>query len=98
MLDDLQIFENYMASDAFKNLPEREKEEFISSYNNFLEEEMDTALEQARHHLQQKSISELFLKMHGHLDKDALLEKDREWSKTFGFRPLEIIIKDGGQA
>ena len=93
MLDDFQIFENYMASDAFKNLPEREKEEFISSYNNFLEEEMDTALEQARFHLQQKNISELFMKLYGHLDQDALLEKDTEWSRTFGFRPLEIIFK-----
>lgn len=93
MLGDLQIFENYMASDAFQNLSQQEKEEFISSYNNFLEEEMDTALEEARLHLQQKSISELFLKMYAHLDKDGLLEKDREWSKTFGFRPLEIIFK-----
>ncbi|HYC29693.1 MAG TPA: hypothetical protein VEB42_12765, partial [Chitinophagaceae bacterium] len=70
MLDDFQIFENYMASEAFKNLPEREKEEFISSYNNFLEEEMDTALEEARLHLQQKNISELFMKLYAHLDKD----------------------------
>jgi hypothetical protein len=93
MLDDFQIFENYMASDAFKNLPDREKEEFVSSYNKFLEEEMETALEEAKLHLQQKNISELFLKMYGHLDKDSLLEKDREWSKTFGFRPLEIIVK-----
>ena len=93
MLDDFQIFENYMASEAFQNLPEREKEEFISSYNKFLEEEMEVALEEARFHLQQKSISELFMKMHGHLDKDALLEKDLEWSKTFGFRPLEVIFK-----
>jgi hypothetical protein len=93
MLDDLQIFENYMASDAFKNLSEKEKEEFISSYNNFLEEEMDVALEEAKLHLQRKNISELFMKMHGHLDKDALLEKDLEWSKTFGFRPLEMIFK-----
>jgi hypothetical protein len=93
MLDDFQIFENYMASDAFKNLPDREKEEFITSYNNFLEEEMDTALEQARFHLQQKNIADLFMKLHGHLDKDALLEKDSEWNRTFGFRPLEIIFK-----
>ena len=87
MLDDFQIFENYMASDAFKSLPDKEKEEFLISYNNFLEEEMDTALEQARFHLQQKNISELFMKMYGHLDNDSLLEKDREWSRTFGFRP-----------
>ena len=91
MLDDLQIFENYMASEAFKNLPEKEREEFISSYNNFLEEEMDVALEQAKFHLQQRNISELFFKLHGHLDTDGLMEKDREWSKTFGFNPLEIL-------
>lgn len=95
MLDDFQIFENYMASDAFKNLPEKEKEEFISSYNNFLEEEMDVALEQAKYHLQQKNIAELFFKLHGHLEQDALLEKDREWNKTFGFRPLEILHQYG---
>ncbi len=80
-----------MASDAFKNLPEKEKEEFISSYNNFLEEEMDVALEQAKLYLQKKNISELFMKMYGHLSKDLLLEKDTEWNKTFGFRPLEIL-------
>lgn len=91
MLDDFQIFENYMASEAFKSLPEKEREEFISSYNNFLEEEMDVALEQAKYHLQQKNISELFFKLHGHLDADAMLEKDLEWSKTFGFHPLEIL-------
>jgi hypothetical protein len=91
MLDDLQIFENYMASDAFKSLPEREREEFISSYNNFLEEEMEVALEQAKFHLQQKNISELFIKLHGHLDPDSLQDKDVEWGKTFGFRPLEIL-------
>jgi len=91
MLDDFQIFETYMASEAFKSLPEKEREEFISSYNNFLEEEMDVALEQAKFHLQQKNISELFFKLHGHLDAEALLEKDKEWDKTFGFRPLEIL-------
>lgn len=82
-----------MASDAFKSLPDREKEEFISSYNKFLEEEMDTALEQAKLHLQQKNIGELFMKMYGHLDNEAMLEKDSEWSRTFGFRPLEAIFK-----
>jgi hypothetical protein len=91
MLDDFQIFENYMASDAFKNLPEREREEFISSYNHFLEEEMEIALQEAKLHLQQKSISELFMRMYGHLDKESLKEKDMEWGKTFGFRPLEVL-------
>lgn len=91
MLDDFQIFESYMASDAFKNLPEREREEFISSYNNFLEEEMEVVLQEAKLHLQQKAISELFLNMYGHLDKEALQEKDAEWNKTFGFRPLEVL-------
>lgn len=91
MLNDLHIFESYMASDAFKNLPEKEKEEFIASYHNFLEEEMDIALEQAKLHLQQRNISELFFKMYGHLDKDTMQEKDAEWSKTFGFHPLEIL-------
>ena len=91
MLNDLQIFETYMASEAFKSLPEQERDEFISSYNNFLEEEMDTALQEAKLQLQQKNISELFFRMYGHLDKDALQEKDMEWHKTFGFRPLEAI-------
>lgn len=91
MLDDFQIFESYMASDAFKSLPEKEREEFINSYNNFLEEEMDVVLEEAKLHLQQKSISELFFSMYGHLDKDTIQEKDAEWSKTFGFHPLEIL-------
>ena len=91
MLDDLQIFENYMASDAFKSLSEKEKAEFLASYQNFLEEEMNSALEEAKHHLQQRSISDLFFKMYSHLDKDLLVEKDREWSKTFGFHPLEAL-------
>ncbi|HEY0676963.1 MAG TPA: hypothetical protein VGD17_01710 [Chitinophagaceae bacterium] len=91
MLDDFQIFENYMASEAFKNLPETEREEFISSYNNFLEEEMDTALEEAKFHLQQKNISDLFLRLYGHLDKELLQEKNMEWYKTFGFKPLDIV-------
>jgi hypothetical protein len=91
MLDDFQIFENYMASDAFKNLSEREREEFISSYNHFLEEEMEIALQEAKLHLQQKSISELFMRMYGHLDEGSLKEKDMEWGKTFGFRPLEVL-------
>ncbi|MGB8193848.1 MAG: hypothetical protein WCF67_18085 [Chitinophagaceae bacterium] len=93
MLDDFQIFETYMASDAFKNLPEREREEFITSYNNFLEEEMDVVLEEAKFHLQQKNISDLFFSMYGHLDPQLLQEKDSEWNKTFGFRPLEILQK-----
>ncbi len=91
MLNDLQIFENYMASDAFKSLSERERNEFIASYHNFLEEEMDTALEEAKLHLQQKSISDLFFKMYGHLGKDILMEKDWEWNTTFGFHPLEAL-------
>ena len=88
MLNDLQIFETYMASDAFRSLSQKEREEFIASYHNFLEEEMDTALEEAKLHLQHKSISDLFFKMYGHLDRDILMEKDREWNKTFGFHPL----------
>jgi hypothetical protein len=91
MLNDLQIFETYMASDTFKNLPEQEREEFISSYNNFLEEEMDTALEQAKLHLQQKNISDLFFRMYGYLEPLALEEKDREWNQTFGFSPLQLL-------
>ncbi|HYF31891.1 MAG TPA: hypothetical protein VD993_12295 [Chitinophagaceae bacterium] len=80
-----------MASEAFKSLPEHEREEFIASYNNFLEEEMDIALQQAKLHLQQKNISELFIKMYGHLDRDSLLQKDAEWNKTFGFCPLAVL-------
>ena len=91
MLNDLQIFENYMASDAFRNLSEKEKGEFLASYQNFVEEEMDTALEEAKLHLQQKSITDLFLNMYSHLDKDTLEEKDTEWNKTFGFHPLEVL-------
>lgn len=91
MLDDLQIFETYMASDAFKNLPEKEREEFIASYNNFLEEEMEMALEEARLQLQQRNISDLFLKMYGGLDKDSMARKDAEWNRTFGFSPLEVL-------
>ena len=67
MLDDLQIFETYMASEAFKSLPEQERDEFIASYHNFLEEEMDIALRAAKLQLQQRNISELFLKMYGKL-------------------------------
>ena len=91
MLNDLQIFENYMASDAFKSLSDNEKQEFHASYRNFLEEEMDIALEEAKLHLQQKSISDLFFKMYSHLDKTILEEKDTEWNKTFGFHPLEVL-------
>jgi hypothetical protein len=91
MLNDLQIFETYMASDTFKSLPEQEREEFISSYNNFLEEEMDTALHQAKLHLQQKNISDLFIKMYGYLEPQALQEKDKEWQLTFGFSPLQLL-------
>lgn len=90
MLNDLQIFETYMASDAFKSLPQQEREEFISSYNNFLEEEMEFALEEAKLHLQQRTITELFFRIYGTLDADSLKEKDAEWNKTFGFHPLEV--------
>jgi hypothetical protein len=91
MLNDLQIFETYMASETFRNLPEQEREEFISSYNNFLEEEMDVALQQAKLHLQQKNISDLFFQMYGHLDPEALQQKDQEWNQTFGFSPLQVL-------
>jgi hypothetical protein len=91
MLDDLHIFETYMASDAFRNLPDREREEFISSYNNFVEEEMDLVLQEAKVHLQQKNISDLFLRMYGSLDKEVLRLKDEEWNKTFGFHPLQVL-------
>ena len=91
MLHDLQIFESYMASDAFKSLSDKERNEFIDSYHNFLEEEMDTALEEAKLHLQQKNISDLFFKMYGHLGKDVLIEKDWEWNTTFGFHPLGAL-------
>jgi len=91
MLNDFQMFENYMASSTFINLPEFEKEEFLISYNNLVEEEMDITLQEAKQHLDQKTISDLFFRIYGHLDKDALSERDDEWNLTFGFRPSSMI-------
>ena len=73
------------------NLPEFEKEEFLLSYNNLVEEEMDITLQEARQYLDQKTISDLFFRIYGHLDKDALSERDDEWNLTFGFRPASML-------
>ena len=72
MLNDFQMFEKYMASPTFINLPPTEKEEFLLSYNNLLEEEMDITLQEAKQYLEQKTISDLFLQIYGHLDKQSL--------------------------
>ena len=90
MLHDFQMFETYMASLTFKNLPEPEKEEFITSYNNLVEEEMDLTLAEAKQYLYQKSLTDLFFSLYGHLDHEAMLEKDGEWNVTFGFRPTSM--------
>ena len=91
MLNDFQMFENYMASPTFVNLPEVEKEEFLVSYHNLLEEEMDITLQEAKQYLDQKTISDLFFQIYGHLDKDTLGEKDDQWNATFGFRPSSMV-------
>lgn len=90
MLHDFQMFENYMASPTFKNLPDPEKEDFITSYNNLVEEEMDLTLAAAKRFLHEKSISALFFQLYGHLSPEVLEEKDAEWNVTFGFRPTSF--------
>ena len=89
MIRDFQIFEDFMLSESFRNLSTKEQEEFVSSYNNLLEEEMDVVLQETKQLLQQKSISELFWKIYGHMDHSSLQEKDDQWFQTFGFRPLQ---------
>lgn len=95
MLNDFQMFENYMASHTFQNLPAIEKEEFICTYHNLLEEEMDITLAEAKHYLAQKTIADLFFSIYGHLDSTSLSEKDDQWNLTFGFRPTSMV---GGDA
>jgi ASC-1-like (ASCH) protein len=91
MIRDFQIFEDFMSSESFRNLSPKEQEEFVSSYNNLLEEEMDVVLHETKQLLQQKSISELFWRIYGHMDELSLREKDDQWFQTFGFRPLQSI-------
>ena len=91
MLNDFQMFEKYMASPTFTNLPEIEKEEFLLSYNNLVEEEMEITLQEAKQYLDQKTISDLFFRIYGHLDKQTLSERDDEWTVTFGFRPSSMM-------
>ena len=88
MIRDFQIFEDFMSSESFRNLTEKEQEEFVCSYNNLLEEEMDVVLQETKQLLQQKSISDLFWRIYGHLEEEVLREKDDQWFQTFGFRPL----------
>jgi hypothetical protein len=83
-----------MASQTFKDLPQEEKDEFISSYNKLLEEEMDVTLQEAKHHLDQKTIADVFFRIYGHLDKALLKEKDDQWNATFGFRPSSMIYNN----
>lgn len=90
MINDFQMFENYMASQTFKDLPQKEKDEFLASYQNLLEEEMDVTLQEAKHHLDQKTIADLFFCVYGHLDRELLREKDDQWNATFGFRPSSM--------
>ena len=82
-----------MSSETFRNLSKKEQEEFVSSYNNLLEEEMDVLLQETKQLLQQKSISELFWKIYGHMDHSSLQEKDDQWFQTFGFRPLQSLAR-----
>jgi hypothetical protein len=91
MLNDFQMFDRYMASPTFKNLPEIEKDEFLSSYHNLIEEEMEITLQEAKQYLDQKTISDLFFRIYGHLDELSLSEKDDQWTVTFGFRPSSMI-------
>jgi|GEM_PF-4253603 len=91
MLNDFQMFENYLTSPTFKCLPEEEKEEFLSSYENLVEEEMEVTLQEAKQYLDQKTIADLFFRIYGHLDKQFLNEKDDQWNQTFGFRPTSMI-------
>ena len=91
MIRDFQIFEDFMSSESFQKLTEKEQEEFINSYNNLLEEEMDVVLQDTKNLLQQKSITDLFWRIYGHLDQHLLKEKDDQWFLTFGFRPLELL-------
>ena len=90
MLNDFQMFEAYMASSTFINLPEVEKEEFLWSYHNLLEEEMDLTLQQAKQYLHQRAITDLFFRIYGHLDSPDIREKDEQWTATFGFSPCSI--------
>jgi len=91
MIRDFQIFEDFMSSESFRNLSQKEKEEFVTSYNNLLEEEMDVVLQETKQLLQQKSISDLFWQIYSHLDEHSIREKDDQWFQTFGFRPLEVL-------
>jgi hypothetical protein len=93
MLNDFRIFENYIASQTFQNLPQSERDEFMSSYQSLLEEEMDVTLQEAKHYLDQKTIADLFYQIYGHLDKKLLQEKDDQWNETFGFRPSSLSYK-----
>jgi hypothetical protein len=91
MIRDFQIFEDFMSSESFRNLTQKEQEEFVSSYNSLLEEEMDILLQETKQLLQQKSISDLFWRIYGHLDDFMIREKDDQWFQTFGFRPLQML-------
>ena len=91
MIRDFQIFEDFMSSESFQKLTQKEKEEFISSYNNLLEEEMDVVLQDTKNLLQQKNISELFWTIYKNLDEQSIKEKDEQWFLTFGFRPLQVL-------
>jgi hypothetical protein len=91
MIRDFQIFEDFMSSESFRNLTQKEQEEFVSSYNSLLEEEMDILLQETKQLLQQKSISDLFWRIYGHLDDFKIQEKDDQWFQTFGFRPLQLL-------
>jgi hypothetical protein len=91
MIRDFQIFEDFMSSESFRNLTQKEQEEFVSSYNSLLEEEMDILLQETKQLLQQKSISDLFWRIYGHLDDFMIQEKDDQWFQTFGFRPLQML-------
>ena len=91
MLNDFQMFEKYMASPTFTNLPEVEKEEFLVSYHTLVEEEMDITLQEAKQYLDQKTIADLFFRIYGHLDELSLSEKDDQWNATFGFRPSTMV-------
>ena len=46
MIRDFQIFEDFMSSESFRKLTQKEQEEFVSSYNNLLEEEMEVVLQE----------------------------------------------------
>ena len=90
MFIDFQVFETYMASQRFMELPDAEKEEYLASYRQFLLEESNEKLREAKMYLYHKNLAEMFFKIYGSADKTFLREKDDQWFETFGIRPTSF--------